>query len=59
MYNKVSTGMNFVDREKEIEKFWRDKDIFKKVSNCERDVPLICFMTGRPQPTENRILGMY
>lgn len=30
MYNKVSTNMNFVEREKEIEKFWRDNDIFKK-----------------------------
>ena len=29
MYNKVSTNMNFVEREKEIEKFWRDNDIFK------------------------------
>ena len=25
MYNKVSTGMNFVEREKEVEKFWKDK----------------------------------
>ena len=30
MYNKVSTGMNFVEREKEVEKFWKDKDIFRK-----------------------------
>ena len=30
MYNKVDTNMNFVDREKEIEKFWRDNDIFNK-----------------------------
>ena len=30
MYNKVSTNMNFVEREKEIEKFWRDNDIFRK-----------------------------
>ena len=33
MYKKVSTGMNFVEREKEIEKFWRDNDIFKKSEN--------------------------
>ena len=30
MYNKVDTNMNFVDREKETEKFWRENDIFKK-----------------------------
>ena len=26
MYNKVDTNMNFVDREKETEKFWREND---------------------------------
>ena len=30
MYNKVETNMNFVDREKQTEKFWEDRDIFKK-----------------------------
>ena len=30
MYNKVDTNMNFVEREKEIEKFWNDNDIFRK-----------------------------
>ena len=30
MYQKVSTDLNFVDREKDIEKFWRENDIFKK-----------------------------
>ena len=30
MYNKVETNMNFVDREKQTEKFWEDHDIFKK-----------------------------
>jgi len=29
MYQKVSTDLNFVDREKNIEKFWRENDIFK------------------------------
>ena len=24
MYNKVDTNMNFVEREKETEKFWRE-----------------------------------
>ena len=30
MYQKVSSDLNFVNREKEIEKFWRENDIFKK-----------------------------
>ena len=30
MYQKVSTNLNFVEREKETEKFWRENDIFKK-----------------------------
>ena len=30
MYEKVSTNMNFVEREKKIEKFWKDENIFEK-----------------------------
>lgn len=30
MYKKVSTDMNFVSREKEVEKFWDDNEIFQK-----------------------------
>ena len=30
MYQKVSTDMNFVEREKEVEKFWEDNQIFQK-----------------------------
>lgn len=30
MYQKVTTDMNFVDREKEVAKFWKDNDIIKK-----------------------------
>ena len=30
MYKKVSTDMNFVDREKETEKFWEENHIFEK-----------------------------
>ena len=30
MYNKVSTDLNFVEREKKIEQFWKDNDIFNK-----------------------------
>ena len=30
MYKKVDANLNFVDREKQIEKFWYDSDFFKK-----------------------------
>ena len=30
MYEKVSTDLNFVEREKEVEKFWKENDIFRK-----------------------------
>ena len=48
MYNKVSTGMNFVDREKEIEKFWKDKDIFKKSIELREGCPTYMFYDGPP-----------
>lgn len=31
VYEKVSSDMNFVDREKQVEKFWKDNDIFQKL----------------------------
>ena len=30
MYNKVPTNVNFVEREREVLKFWQERDIFKK-----------------------------
>ena len=30
MYKKVSTSLNFVEREKEIEKYWEENKIFEK-----------------------------
>ena len=30
MYKKVDTNMNFVDREKETVKFWKENGIFEK-----------------------------
>ena len=30
MYNKVETNLNFVEREKNVEKFWRENDIFRQ-----------------------------
>ena len=30
MYKKVSSDMNFVEREKEVLEFWKEKDIYKR-----------------------------
>ena len=30
MYKKVSTDLNFVEREKDVQKFWKENDIFEK-----------------------------
>ena len=48
MYNKVSTNMNFVEREKEIEKFWRDNDIFKKSMENWKEGETYTFYDGPP-----------
>ena len=36
MYKKVSTDMNFVGREKEVEAFWKEHDIFQKYGGKRR-----------------------
>ena len=33
MYKKVSTDLNFVEREKQIEQFWKEHEIFKKITD--------------------------
>ena len=32
MYDKVPTNLNFVEREKAVEQFWKDNRIFEKSS---------------------------
>ncbi|MGN0345901.1 MAG: isoleucine--tRNA ligase [Lachnospiraceae bacterium] len=48
MYQKVSTDMNFVEREKEVEKFWKDNDIFKKSIKEREGCPTYMFYDGPP-----------
>ena len=48
MYQKVNTDLNFVEREKEVEKFWREKDIFKKSMENRKDGPTYTFYDGPP-----------
>ena len=48
MYEKVSKDLNFVDREKEVEKFWRDQDIFRKSIEQRSGCPTYMFYDGPP-----------
>ncbi len=48
MYKKVSTDLNFVDREKEIEKFWEDNDIFEKSEEEREGNEIYMFYDGPP-----------
>ena len=48
MYNKVETNMNFVDREKQTEKFWEDHDIFKKSMEQRKQGETYTFYDGPP-----------
>ena len=48
MYKKVSTDMNFVGREKEVEKFWDDNHIFEKSIEERKGCPDYIFYDGPP-----------
>jgi len=48
MYQKVSTDLNFVDREKKIEKFWEENKIFEKSMDDRKKGPTYIFYDGPP-----------
>lgn len=48
MYKKVSTNLNFVEREKEIEKFWNDNNIFQKSIDERKEGEVYTFYDGPP-----------
>ena len=48
MYQKVETNANFVEHEKETEKFWRENNIFKKSMEARKDGPTYTFYDGPP-----------
>ena len=48
MYDKVSTDMNFVEREKKTEKFWADNQIFEKSIESRKQGPTYTFYDGPP-----------
>ena len=48
MYDKVSTNLNFVEREKNVEKFWEDHHIFEKSVESREGHPSYTFYDGPP-----------
>ncbi len=48
MYNKVSTDLNFVEREKSVVEFWKKNDIFKKSIKAREGHPTFMFYDGPP-----------
>ena len=48
MYEKVSTDLNFVEREKQTEKFWRENHIFEKSIEDRKDCDTYTFYDGPP-----------
>ena len=48
MYKKVSTDLNFVDREKAVEKFWADNEIFEKSMKQREGNEMYMFYDGPP-----------
>ena len=48
MYKKVSTDLNFVEREKEVIDFWNKNEIFKKSIKNREGYPTFMFYDGPP-----------
>ena len=48
VYRKVDTNLNFVDREKEVEKFWKDNKIFEKSMDSRKEGETYTFYDGPP-----------
>lgn len=48
MYKKVDTGINFVEREKEVLKFWKDNNIFVKSVEKNEGAKEFSFYDGPP-----------
>ncbi|MCR4568254.1 MAG: isoleucine--tRNA ligase, partial [Pseudobutyrivibrio sp.] len=48
MYNKVDASLNFVEREKQVLKFWQDNDIFQKSMDSRKEGETYTFYDGPP-----------
>ena len=48
MYQKVDTNLNFVDREKKVEEFWKENQIFEKSMENRKEGETYTFYDGPP-----------
>ena len=48
LYQKVDTNLNFVDREKKVEEFWKENHIFEKSMENRKEGPTYTFYDGPP-----------
>ncbi len=48
MYDKVSTNLNFVEREKEMLRYWEEHEIFQKSIDARKEGPTFTFYDGPP-----------
>ena len=48
MYQKVDTNLNFVDREKKVEQFWKENKIFEKSMDSRKEGETYTFYDGPP-----------
>ena len=47
-YKKVNTDLNFVEREKDVNTFWKENDIFRKSMKIREGAPYYTFYDGPP-----------
>ena len=58
MYDKVPTDLKFVEREKEVEKFWEDEHILRRVLRCVKAASHMYSMMDRQPQTVSHISAM-
>ena len=58
LYEKVSADMNFVEREKKTEKFWKDNDIFRKSMENRKEGETYTFYDGPPTANGKPHIGV-
>ena len=58
MYKKVSTGLNFAEREQKILEFWKENNIFEKSIRLREGGPAFTFYDGPPTANGKPHIGM-
>lgn len=59
MYEKVSTNLNFVEREQKTLDFWKENKIFEQSIEEKEGKPVYTFYDGPPTAMVNHISDMF